>query len=58
LPTTWVTLLAVASSQIVKVNFSGAVPGTDTMASSPSQVLQIQPLLDSFCTQPARSPLE
>ena len=34
------------------------VPGSDTRASSPSQVLQTQPLFENFCTQPARSPLE
>jgi hypothetical protein len=30
----------------------------DTMASSPSHVLQIQPLFDIFWSQPARSPVE
>ena len=40
------------------VNFSGVEPGSDTIASSPSQVLQTQPFFDSFCTQPARSPVE
>ena len=34
------------------------VPGIVTSASSPSHVLQIQPLLENFCTHPARSPDE
>ena len=42
----------------VKKNFSAVEPGSETSASSPSQVLQTQPFLLSFCTQPARSPLE
>src|SRR5438105_3231618 len=29
----------------------------DTMASSPSQVLQLQPFLEHFCTCPAHCPL-
>jgi hypothetical protein len=58
LPITCVTCCATASSRIVKRNFSGVVPGSDTSASSPSQVLQIQPFFESFCTQPARSPSE
>ena len=49
---------ATASFQIVKMNFSGAAPGIEISDSSPSQVLQIQPFLDSFCTHPARSPVE
>ncbi len=49
---------ATASSHTVKKNFSGVAPGIDTIASSPSQVLQNQPLCESFCTQPARSPDE
>src|SRR2546427_7226637 len=34
------------------------LPGIATIASSPSQVLQIQPFLENFCTYPARSPVE
>src|SRR2546422_936405 len=34
------------------------LPGMATMASSPSQVLQIQPFFENFCTYPARSPVE
>src|SRR3989442_1075303 len=34
------------------------VPGIDTMASSPSHVLQIQPFLENFWTYPARSRCE
>jgi hypothetical protein len=50
---------AVASSCTVNWNFSTvAVPGSDTSASSPSQVLHSQPLRENFCTQPARSPSE
>ena len=55
---TLVTCAATASSWMVKRNFSGAAPGIETIASSPSQVLQTQPFSESFCTQPARSPLE
>jgi hypothetical protein len=31
-------------------NFSATVPGIETIAISPSQVLQIQPFLENFCT--------
>ena len=41
-----------------RLDFSTVLPGSETSASSPSQVLQIQPLCENFCTQPARSPLE
>ena len=39
-------------------NFSGIAPGIDTIAISPSHVLHSHPLRLSFCTQPARSPVE
>ena len=41
---------ATASSRTVKAKISVVAPGIVTKASSPSQVLQIQPLLESFCT--------
>ena len=47
-----------ASSHTVNANFSVVEPGIDTIAISPSHVLQIQPLRENFCTQPARSPDE
>ena len=43
---------------LVALNFSDTVPGMVTIAISPSQVLQNQPFFESFCTKPARSPLE
>src|SRR5215475_5950754 len=45
-------------SRTVKRNFSATVPGSVTIAISPSQVLQTQPLRENFCTKPARSPSE
>ena len=50
--------LATLSSCTVKKNFSAVEPGSETSASSPSQVLQTQPLWLSFFTQPARSPVD
>jgi len=47
---------ATPSSHTVNRNFSGVAPGIDTIAISPSQVLQSQHLFENFCTQPARSP--
>src|SRR5262245_35029353 len=44
------------SSRTVKANFSVVEPGIDTIAISPSQVLQIQPFRENFWTHPARSP--
>ena len=41
---------ATPSSQTVKAKTSGMEPGRLAMASSPSQVLQIQPLRENFCT--------
>ncbi len=58
MPITLLMLSATLSSQTVKGNFSGIVPGSETIAISPSQVLHNQPFFDSFCTQPARSPAE
>ena len=49
---------ATASFLTVKRNFSDIVPGIETIANSPSQVLQIKPRLENFWTYPARSPLE
>jgi len=34
------------------------VPGIDTIAISPSHVLQSHPFFENFWIQPARSPLE
>src|SRR5262245_24080950 len=45
------------SSRTVKANFSVVEPGIDTIAISPSQVLQIQPFRENFWTHPARSPV-
>src|SRR5579864_5946026 len=50
--------LARSSSRTVKANLSATVPGSVTMAISPSQVLQIHPLRENFCRKPARSPSE
>src|SRR5687768_1309248 len=46
------------SDRTVKGKRSCIAPGTLTIASSPSQVLQIQPFFESFWMYPARSPLE
>jgi hypothetical protein len=58
LPITRLICAATLSSQTVNGNFSGMAPGIVTIAISPSQVLQSQPDLLNFCTQPARSPSE
>src|SRR4029077_12633156 len=50
LPIVWFTSLATESSRTVKLNFSAIVPGIETIPSSPSQVLQIQPFFENFCT--------
>ena len=41
---------ATASLRTVKGNFSATVPGIETSAISPSQVLQSHPFFESFCT--------
>src|SRR5918993_2632937 len=46
------------SDRTVKGKRSCMAPGTLTIASSPSHVLQIQPFFESFWMYPARSPLE
>src|SRR6202007_1110827 len=56
LPMLVLRVAATASSRTVKANFSATVPGSVTSQSSPSQVLQIQPLRENFCTKQARSP--
>ena len=50
LPSASWSFLATASSRTVKSNIWGADPGTGVIASSPSQVRQIQPLRENFCT--------
>ena len=49
---------ATASSWTVNANVCCRAPGTFTIASSPSQVLQTQPRLENFWTNPARWPDE
>jgi hypothetical protein len=50
LPTAALTFAATASFRTVNRNFSATVPGMVTMAISPSQVLQMKPRRESFCT--------
>src|SRR5258707_12332966 len=49
---------ATESSRTENLKISGIAPGRFAMASSPSHVLQIHPLRESFWTYPARSPVE
>src|SRR5262245_9172050 len=46
------------SSRTLKSQMMGVTPGTMEIASSPSNVLQIQPLREIFWRMPARSPSE
>ena len=50
LPASALICCTTAPSRTVNSNFSGMAPGMVTMAISPSQVLQSQPLRENFCT--------
>src|SRR4051794_20606093 len=57
-PTADESCCATLSSRVLKYQICGATPPTTYCASSPSYVLQIQPLVENFCSTPARSPSE